>query len=55
MWADRVLESALTRQLLDSAMASGDELRAISDAWKRWADDSDGWFLVPHGEIIARA
>lgn len=54
MWADRILESALARQLVDSDMASPDELRQISDAWKRWADDGDGWYLVPHGEIIAR-
>ncbi len=55
MWADRILESALTRQLLDSGMASHDDLQGISDAWRRWADADDGWFLVPHGEIIARA
>ena len=55
MWADRILESALTRQLLDSGMATDAELRGISEAWHRWADDGDGWFLVPHGEIIARA
>lgn len=55
MWADRILESALTRQLLDSGMADDADLREISDAWKRWADDGDGWFLVPHGEILARA
>lgn len=55
MWADRILESALTRQLLDSGMATGADLQEISDAWKRWADDGDGMFLVPHGEILARA
>lgn len=55
MWADRILESALARQLLDSAMAAPDDLQRISDAWLRWADDGDGWFLVPHGEIIAVA
>jgi len=55
MWADRILESALARQLVDSTMATQSELREISDAWKRWADDGDGWYLVPHGEIIARA
>ncbi|WP_217182920.1 class I SAM-dependent methyltransferase [Streptomyces sp. AC495_CC817] len=55
MWADRILQSALTRQLVDSGMAGEVELRQISDAWRRWADDGDGWFLVPHGEIIARA
>lgn len=36
-------------------MATSEDLRTISDAWKAWADDGDGWFLVPHGEIIARA
>ena len=55
MWADRILESALARQLVDSEMATGADLRAISEAWTRWADDGDGWYLVPHGEIIARA
>lgn len=54
MWADRILQSALTRQLLDDGMATQTELQAISDAWKRWADDSDGWYLVPHGEILCR-
>ncbi|WP_431785345.1 class I SAM-dependent methyltransferase [Microbacterium maritypicum] len=55
MWADRILESALARQLVDSDMATRADLHEISDAWKRWADDGDGWYLVPHGEIIARA
>ncbi|AXL11369.1 class I SAM-dependent methyltransferase [Microbacterium foliorum] len=55
MWADRILESALARQLVDGGMATGADLRAISEAWTRWADDGDGWYLVPHGEIIARA
>ena len=55
MWADRILESALARQLVDSEMATSSDLQAISDGWKRWAADGDGWYLVPHGEIIARA
>lgn len=55
LWADRILESALARQLVDSRMATRADLQSISDAWRRWADDGDGWFLVPHGEIIARA
>ncbi|WP_404435917.1 class I SAM-dependent methyltransferase [Microbacterium aerolatum] len=55
MWADRIVESALARQLIDSGMATRADLEAISSAWRRWADDGDGWYLVPHGEIIARA
>ncbi|MBS0023182.1 methyltransferase domain-containing protein [Microbacterium paraoxydans] len=55
MWADRILESALARQLVDDGLAPLGDLRGISEAWKRWAGDGDGWFLVPHGEILARA
>ena len=54
MWADRILESALARQLVDSDMATRADLQQISAAWARWADDGDGWYLVPHGEILCR-
>ncbi|WP_417510304.1 class I SAM-dependent methyltransferase [Microbacterium sp.] len=55
MWADRILESALARQLVDSSMATRADLTRISGAWRTWADDGDGWFLLPHGEILCRA
>jgi SAM-dependent methyltransferase len=55
MWADRIVESALARQLVDSGMATSADLQDISDAWQRWVGDGDGWFLVPHGEILCRA
>lgn len=55
MWADRILESALARQLVDGGMATTADLHEISDAWTRWAADGDGWYLVPHGEILCRA
>lgn len=54
MWADRILQSALTAQLLDSGLAARDELESISAAWRRWADAEDGWYLVPHGELLIR-
>ncbi|GAA1534112.1 SAM-dependent methyltransferase [Microbacterium ginsengiterrae] len=55
VWADRIVGSALARQLVDAGMAEPADLRRISEGWRRWADAEDGWFLVPHGEIIARA
>lgn len=55
MWSDRILESALARQLTDDGFADRARLERISAAWLRWADSEDGWYLVPHGEIIARA
>lgn len=55
MWADRILKSALADQLVSSGMATADDLSRISDAWRAWAADDDGWFLIPHGEILCRA
>ncbi|SJN42246.1 hypothetical protein FM104_11845 [Microbacterium esteraromaticum] len=54
MWADRILHSALAAQLLDTGMATREQLQRISEAWRAWADDGDGWFLVPHGEVLCR-
>ncbi|GAA3931398.1 class I SAM-dependent methyltransferase [Microbacterium soli] len=55
LWADRVVESALARQLTASGMATDADLQRLSDAWRAWAADGDGWFLIPHGEILCRA
>lgn len=54
MWADRIVDSALARQAVDSGFATTDELRAISAAWRTWAAAEDGWIALLHGEILAR-
>jgi SAM-dependent methyltransferase len=54
MWAERILHSDLAGQLLAREFATSSELRQVSDAWRRWADDEDGWMAVPHGEILCR-
>lgn len=54
MWADRIIESALARQLVDSGMATTADLQRISRAWRTWSEADDGWYLVPHGEILCR-
>jgi SAM-dependent methyltransferase len=54
MWADRILNSAIAPQLTGSGMATSAELQEISDAWRAWAADGDGWISIPHGEIICR-
>ncbi|MEE6175110.1 methyltransferase domain-containing protein [Mycobacterium sp. 050134] len=55
MWADRILDSDLARQLVDSRLATSAQLGAISAAWRAWAADPDGWLSIPHGEILCRA
>ena len=54
MWSDRILESALATQLITSGLAEPAELADISAAFREWSRDPDGWFLVPHGEIVIR-
>ena len=54
MWADRILESAITPHAVDGGHADLAELEDISAAWRRWAVADDGWFLIPHGEVVCR-
>ena len=53
LWADRVVDSDLARQAVDRDSPPGGG-RAISEGWRRWAAEDDGWFSVLHGEIVAR-
>lgn len=55
MWADRILTSALADQLLAEGRAARAELEAISDAWRAWTDEPDGWISILHGEVISIA
>jgi SAM-dependent methyltransferase len=52
MWADRIVQSDLARQLRRDGTADEAELAAISAAWRAWAADDDGWFSLLHGEIL---
>jgi ubiquinone/menaquinone biosynthesis C-methylase UbiE len=54
MWADRILTSAITGHAVDGGHADLAELEGISRAWQEWAANDDGWFLVPHGEVLCR-
>ena len=55
LWADRVVESSFAAQAVEYGYADRAELDAIAAAWRTWAEQPDGFFLVPHGEILARA
>lgn len=55
MWADRVLASAFAGHAKRLGLADDETLQRISDAWREWAADVDGWILLPHGEVLARS
>lgn len=54
MWADRIVQSALAEQLVREGAADRAKLEAISEAWRRWMGDRDGWMSLLHGEIVCR-
>jgi SAM-dependent methyltransferase len=54
MWAERIVSSTIAERAVASGRASRDDLAGIADAWRTWTDHPDGWFLIPHGEILCR-
>jgi SAM-dependent methyltransferase len=55
MWAERTVKSSFAATATGAGHATPGELERIAGGWRAWAADEDGWFLVPHGEILCRA
>lgn len=55
VWAERVVGSAFAEQAVAYGLAGTADLARISAGWRAWGTSEDGWFLMPNGEIIARA
>ena len=53
-WAERALHSSFAENVLRLGIADRAALERISAAWLEWAASEDGWFLMPHGEVLAR-
>ncbi|XVV14391.1 class I SAM-dependent methyltransferase [Actinoplanes sp. CA-131856] len=54
MWADRILKSDMAATALRTAAATEADLARISEAWRAWSADPDGWMSLLHGELIVR-
>jgi ubiquinone/menaquinone biosynthesis C-methylase UbiE len=54
MWAERIVASGIADQAVEYGLSTRDELAEMADAWRRLGAAPDGWFLVPHGELLAR-
>jgi len=50
-----VLHSAFAEQALEYGLANEADLARIAAGWHRWGATEDGYFLIPNGEVIARA
>ncbi len=54
LWADRMEQSDLARQAVEYGFATASQLGAYAAAFRRWALATDGVFLVPNVEVLAR-
>ena len=52
-WAQRCLTS-FGPQAVELGLADGADLEAMAQAWRQWGDSEDAWFVVVHGEVLAR-
>lgn len=53
LWADRVELSDFATQAVAYELSTPSELAVIAEAFRRWAGQPTGAFIVPHGEVIA--
>ncbi|HBJ72762.1 MAG TPA: hypothetical protein DDY88_03415 [Actinobacteria bacterium] len=51
-WAIRVTESEFAKQAVAAGFADATELDALAQAWREWSVHPDGWFTIPHGELL---
>ncbi|WP_371790169.1 methyltransferase domain-containing protein [Streptomyces sp. NBC_01471] len=54
LWADRTTQSVYAQQAVEGGHATPEQLAAVAGAWREWGAQEDGWFLVPHGEVLCR-
>ena len=52
-WAQRCLTS-FGPQAVELGLADEADLEAMAQAWRQWGDSEDAWFVVVHGEVLAR-
>ena len=55
LWADRCELSSLGEQAVAYGLSTREELKAIAAAFRAWSKQPGAFFMVPHGEILARA
>ena len=52
-WAQRCLTS-FGPQAVELGLADGSALETMAQAWRQWGASEDAWFVVVHGEVLAR-
>ncbi|GJE88048.1 UbiE family methyltransferase [Phanerochaete sordida] len=54
VWAERTLHSNFAPTAIKGGFATQEELEQVSQTWRNWEADQDGWLTMMHGEIICK-
>ncbi len=54
LWAERLTRSGFALQARSNGLATTEDLERLARAWRRWSSSDDGWFVVPHGEVLCQ-
>jgi SAM-dependent methyltransferase len=54
LWAERITRSGFALQARSNGLATDEDLERLARAWRRWSSSDDGWFVVPHGEVLCQ-
>jgi SAM-dependent methyltransferase len=54
LWAERLTESPFGDRAVEHGLATRQDLSRLAEAWLRWAASEDGWFFIPHGEVLCQ-
>lgn len=55
LWADRCELSSFGAQAIEYGLSTKQDLREMAAAFRAWSKKPDAFFMVPHGEVLARA
>jgi ubiquinone/menaquinone biosynthesis C-methylase UbiE len=54
LWAERMTDSLAGQQAIERGLATRADLVDIAAGFHAWTAAPDAWFIVPHGEVLAR-
>ncbi|MEE1941912.1 class I SAM-dependent methyltransferase [Streptomyces sp. TRM 70361] len=54
LWAERTVASSYASLAVGGGHTDRAGLERVAAAWHEWGAHPDGWFSVPHGEILCR-
>lgn len=53
-WAQRVRTAEFADRARELGLATAQEVGLMADDWLRWGTSADAWFVLLHGEVLAR-